>query len=71
MNLEIEVMTNIRRILLYAIYVDFCQREVLNSKRKTRIVKYKRDSATLLESDVPTIWALWHPLLVTKIDAHA
>jgi len=26
LSLEIEVMTNIRRILLYAIYVDFCQR---------------------------------------------
>jgi hypothetical protein len=30
-NLEIEVMTNIRRILLYAIYVDKYQREVFNS----------------------------------------
>jgi len=27
LSLEIEVIANIRRILLYAIYVDFCQRE--------------------------------------------
>ena len=40
-NLEIEVMTNIRRILLYAIYVDKCQREVFNSKGKNEIVNYE------------------------------
>jgi hypothetical protein len=41
-NLEIEVITNIRRILLYAIYVDKNQREILHSKRKTTIMNLIR-----------------------------